>query len=472
MQTHSSSMVPKQSEARALDLSAIRKLTKHRLDCFRRSEQEARSKITTLSSPLSSVHRREVSTISRALNNQLSQARTIEDSNLREEAERTIHTRFSQIVQRLIAGQRWRAQLLEEGLLPESPSPITPNYSLLPTTFDPTKVSASTKGLRVYDVVSPITPSFSEGYLLLSQFFPLDEIASSVSRMSYLKTASKGLILTKNDGPAYIRAVFFIVVDETGELTGEKGKVIAAADGSFLANKTTTAFHLEHIASLPEYRRSSVATLLEIAIATRCNEYAKDAERQLGVVYPTNNPGTKLQLMILETEFPSLRQTEIKQTFGRIVFHSKNGFSIIDPLEFPYRQPDQNWDSTMSFSPEQWGSVPLFLAVRPFTSVVSATVLTDSLRLLFDSYVLLGASKQGVDYDFANTIRNLSSRTPRVIPLPQTPEELKLFIESTGYTSKLLASAYPDACYTKEYLSGGEADLPIEDAIRYFISSK
>lgn len=391
----------------------------------------------------------------------------VQNIGLMRERASEIKEQMLEVIRRTAEGQRHRLSLLKKGQRPSDPIRIETDFSLLAEGVAEEKVRDGTEGLAVSAVSSPISDTFVDAYSILARYFPADELDTPKLLADYHLQTSTGHIEETAGKRTYNRYALVIIRDETGEYTGKQGTIIAAADGTFSGTEIVNEFYLSHIAVLPRFRRTQIATLLETAVLTLAEEYAMDAERRLGVSYRPGRTGKKLMAMVLETEFPSLRPSEMGLTLGRLLFHGINGFSIIPASHLRYRQSDTTWEEGAPYNAKKWKSVPLYFAIRGIDRPLSGALAQGLLRLMYDGFMSSGMCAEGVEADWEYAISAMS-REAAPVPLPRTVEELRRFIEQQGDSVSVLGTHYADSPWAREYLESSERPMSLDEAIARF----
>jgi len=178
--------------------------------------------------------------------------------------------------------------------------------------------------------------------------------------------------------------------------------------------------------------------------------------------------GHKAMYAVLETEFASLRSSEISATLGRLIFHGVNGFSVIETKFLKYRQSDTEWEEGKPYNSREWKSVPLYFAIRGIGRDVTGEAGKELLRLMYNGFVTGGMCAAGVEADWAYAVKSLGAGA-RGVPLPKNAEELRSFIEKLGHSEKILSTHYGDSLWAKEYLASSEKAVSLNEAMKIFV---
>jgi len=430
-----------------------------RLDKLAEAEQASHAAVAKASPQLAEAHANEVAMLKEETLRRLREIALEQDKAVQKEKAAELSEQTREVVKRTAEGQKERLKMLNKGASPTPSEKVDANLSLLVEGIDPKKVSEATSGMAAYSATSPVSADFVQAYSLLARFFPTDELDPSKALMQFLNETSKGAVAKNPQGKnEYTRYVAFLIKDD-------KGNVIAAADGAFSAGEKTNVFYLSHIAVLPEFRRTQIATLLETAILTACEGYARDAEKKLGVNYPPDAQGHKIMYAVLETEFASLRPSEISATLGRLIFHGVNGFSVVSAVR--YGQSDTTWEEGKPYNSKEWKPVPLYFAIRGIGREVTGKAAVDLLRLMYNGFITGGMCAAGVEADFAYATKGIGAGVHGV-PLPKNAEELRSFIQKMGHSEKVMASQYGDTLYAKEYLASAEKAVSLDKVMEIF----
>lgn len=460
-----------QEDGQASALKLPKYLTQARdslLECISQLESklEKGSKVfERLSVEMLTASRRELAILRSEVEQRVEKIALIENHKLQKEKTEELTEQMNEIITRTEDAQKLRIKMLREGGTVSRPKEIpTVDLKFLAEGINAKDIASESKrqGLTAHIVDSPLSQEYVTATNLLYRFFPPDELDAPVLTMDIVKRTSKGVIEQNPQGKdEYARYGVFYIKDK-------EGKIIGAADGLFSANKEITAFYLAHIVVLPEFRRSQVATFLETAIINKCEEFARDAEKKLKTTYPEGKMGNKMMFLMLESEFASLRPSELSATLGRLIFHGVNGFSIVPAAR--YLQSDTEWEEgSKPYNSKEWGTVPLYFAIRGVGHLITGEITMALLRLIYNGFVSAGLCKEGIETDYKYATEKLKGNVD-VVPLPKSIDGLQAFIQTQGDSISILKRDFPPEKFSwvAEYLSSSESALSLIDAISRF----
>lgn len=378
-----------------------------------------------------------------------------------------------------------------------APTLMPPDLQMLPE-----KVSAGdraqlnelmqSRGLTLEKVNDINSADFINGYAMLRQHFPPDEL-----------DRTKDIIAMIKEDPSY----YLIVAKD------KNGKIVGACDGNFVADRQSSSMYWAHVAVPGEERRAGIATLLYASTLSLGNQMAEAAEKELGTTYQKNMAGKKLTLFFLESEAANLADKESAiLTMGRLQFHSSldlciadNGLNLTDkssrkPISkketqanaallmahmkeqienyydtstkegaakakaamemlsanmeyivgslkqyqtFRYAQVDLDWASGTPFQQKEWNTVPLFLAFRSLIAEPTSQDAFNAIRLQRNAFLNAGTLNDvGIWFDYAFGVAGLVGKDVSIARLPSTDSELREFMNRAGNT-KLRLDLYP-----------------------------
>ncbi|MBI5392497.1 hypothetical protein HZA96_01385 [Candidatus Woesearchaeota archaeon] len=349
------------------------------------------------------------------------------------------------------------------------------------------KVESALKenGLEIVLIRDSASKLLPRAYVLSAQNFPVTEIDPADVWASCIEDTGKGIVFDSPTGEkVYLRYVCAGIVDTQGRF-GEKGGVIAAADGIFEANARTNTLYLSHIATQkgnqtnPELnaRRMGIASALENAMLNVCHEFAEDAEKRLGASYKIiPSTGKKIHAMTLEIEFANLADEEgVKATVGRDIFHGINGVSVCEVREqtkdgrtggVRYAQSDTTRDS---YNSRTWTSVPLYLGVRLVGNeeckIISGLDARAYLDLMYDGFLSQGMPQAGVEADRAYSKIRIG-RDVLLNQLPTNAKEAVAFVKDQGTAAQILSRSYTGHNFNKD-LADYKSTIKAEQIVHY-----
>jgi len=298
------------------------------------------------------------------------------------------------------------------------------------------------KDVTAYEIVDWASRDAKEGYILLAKNFGPDEIDGPASAQQLKKRsmfASHFSEPVRNGGRAFMQHWIMVVARDA------EGRLMAAADGSLIANDHINVFYASHIATKKRFRSYGLGTWLTgVMLQVADDILAREAEKGLpGIMAHENSSGIRLMGEVGEIEFPSPLQSG---TVKRLYFHGRIGRNVIWPLR--YSQTDTDYVKA-EYRGEHWNAVPMFLCFRDFTgNKFDPNIVLDSADLLYDSFQCFSNSK-GVQADREYMHHGLESDgPPGLVEFPRDRKELRQFISRTGTLPSLLLSLYPDHKYT------------------------
>ena len=379
----------------------------------------------------------------------------------------------------LIATQ---AKLLKKGEKPKKAKEISLDESYLPKKASPESVRDTknllANGYKVEEVPSFLSVEFVHLYSLFVRSFPPDELdpPSAYSEMmggkgEVDKNPIKGGTLLSNGNRIYSKYLVACTKDASG-------KVIGGFDGSVLGNEKVFGLYGAHIVMGEEDRRNGLATMLQTSVITECSKYAGAAEKMLTKALKQEvsygPEGKKAVYGIGEIEFPSLRPSEIADTWGRLIYHGKNELNIVAPLSLRYAQSDILYEEGGTWTP-----VPLLFGVKCVNGEATGEGTLEMLRLMYASFIIGEMDKEGVMSDWNYATRFLGSKEEigniAIMRLPTDSDGLvEIMTKGIGTESipgsaeNIMRDHYRDHAYTKEYLKSPEKGLGVKEAQRFF----
>ncbi|MFX1399049.1 MAG: YkgJ family cysteine cluster protein [Promethearchaeota archaeon] len=285
-----------------------------------------------------------------------------------------------------------------------------------------------------------ITNGFSvdtlKGYIILSQNFGPEELDSPnfISR-----EINRGKAKIKLNGDNTEEIIFYYIVLIVKD---SKGETIGIADGTLITRKQLNVFFISHIAIIKKYRSLGIGAIVNDKILEIAKKYIKKLKNE---EIPTNsNLIEGLSCEISEVEFPSKINGD-NSTIKRLKFHGKMKRFIFWPLL--YAQPDTNYLLT-EFRSENWNSVPMFLSFRTFDDQKCDLDMVLKIKdLLLDYFSKF--DKEGSEWDRKYLNEGLKKfESPKKIFYPDNYENIKDFVEETGWAFEILLKYYPEHKYT------------------------
>jgi len=441
------------------------------LVAFKTEEKNTHSLVKRYSPELAEANKGEVAFLTEQTIQTLNTISKIKDKALRKEKIDDLHNEISDPegdgkVQRLIDGQNARTkEMLKNGVKPFTPQYVSFDKVFCPKDINVEKLQRASDNFKVESVSVPLSKNFIDAYALYLALFPRDETDTFPKLMAFCNKYADGAVTKNSLGEReYTRHIMLAAKDD-------KGKVVAIGLGVFIAGAEINEFYLSHIAVLPEYRKSDVATLIETSMISECNKYAKDAEKKLGVSYPLDKNGNKMMYAVIEIDFPSLRPSEIVDTWGRLIYHGKNGTYIIPSMR--YLQPDTTYPDGKAYNENDYAPVPLLFSVIPVgdRSVIAKTA-TQLLRSMEESFKALGNNAEGIEADIKYATEKLNAMDPSaIVPmthLPRNVEEIKDLIRKLGDADKILEDSYSK--YPQE--ASSEEKLSVDNAALLFLANR
>jgi hypothetical protein len=288
--------------------------------------------------------------------------------------------------------------------------------------------------------------------------------------MEYVAEASAGLVKKNLEGKdEYSRLMLLIIRDDAGEF-GEKGKAIAVAEGTFLADEKKNTFYFTYIGVPQPYRRKHIATLLEAAMFTVADDYARDAEKRLGVSYPTDKNGHKVMSVVGECEYLNLEDMD---SATRMFFHRERKFYMLNPKYVRYLQPDLTLEEGMKFDRKKWNPVPLGAMVSDVGGEKpSEEIAIGAMKLMYDGFITSGMNKEDVLECLKYALANLDLTKPLppdllvLLPGPTEADLLRFLKEIGGDAVSIYKQDYPGITLAKKFIASVKEQKSIEEAVR------
>ncbi|MBI2547791.1 GNAT family N-acetyltransferase [Candidatus Woesearchaeota archaeon] len=376
----------------------------------------------------------------------------------------TIEQRLEELFGSRDAGeqQEIRQRLAQARRLPRE-TPLTPDSRLptdkrlYPTTINAERAEQGMQGLEVRLITDIFSELLPQAYWFAAQYFPTNEIDPQTTWADFLESSWKTPVVTAPSGSQeFIKYVCAAVIDKEGNY-GQKGAVIGAADGTFLANHDTNTLYLSHIAVLESARKQGIASALENAMLSACNTLAMDAEKLLGTTYTLTPNGMKVQSMCGEIEFANLASEDgVHATVGRHIFHGKNGLSACGIRKrdggVRYVQSDTTFGDK-AYNAEEWTPVPLYFALRWIgneqTQTVQGRTVKALLDLMYDGFIAADMTPEGVEADRNYAKKNVGARVT-MYQFPTTPEQAVAFVQQQGETYGILSGVYREQNFAKD----------------------
>jgi hypothetical protein len=196
-------------------------------------------------------------------------------------------------------------------------------------------IERETRAFSVWDLASSKDPVFPVCWELLWEGFGAH---GEIERREVIEASLDADPFKATPDGTYHRYFLLVARDKNGTILGVR-------DGSILVNPAydpkLCLIYLAHIYMRPEARGTVLSYWLRIAPVELAVSYLKELHtRGLFALPSPDQPGRYygMQLnMAAEMEFFT---PEERQSWQRILFYGRGGFDVINPVHFPYRQPD------------------------------------------------------------------------------------------------------------------------------------
>ncbi len=388
-----------------------------------------------------------------------------------------------------------------------------------PDGVDGKQVLINNKSLRVYAVESPAEPDFFRAYSLLTRTFATNELDGYTMTMDAIKEMAAGKVysgawkydsqsgqVVRTNDLEYNRFISIYIKNNRGEIVG-------AFDGSFLANKEMNVLYGSHLAITDESQRSKIATMLLVAAYSLCDKYAKEAEKSekdggIGAKFQEVN-GRKFMGMIGEVEFMGAKESDIVSTWGRMEFFARSGCLMTHPGVIAYLQPDTEVDPKKKFDAAQYAKpdvpysedlhspLPLLNMMRLMrgrifettedfsnpTKILEYNEYAGKATALLYNFFIRGGMNEGENLaDLAYALRNLEANkhiAPVRLKFEKPDDFLKVLAQMSGVNDPdqghclaILERYFTHQNVTKEERRSSERVLKAKDALAYYLANK
>jgi hypothetical protein len=244
-------------------------------------------------------------------------------------------------------------------------------------------IERETRRYELHSIEHPDHPDFERAFKILwDNFGPQGEMEPEHAVRRFLLDDAFDPL----PSGTFIRYFLLVAKDLDGNLRGVR-------DGSVLYNPAWApdlcVVYLSHIYVLPPARGTVLTYWLRIAPVELAVEYLAELHRRELVRLPLPEQpgkyfGVRLNLAA-EMEFFS---PEDRLSLQRILFYGRGGFDVIDPRNFPYRQPDFRDPAVIAATGQS--PVPFMLLLRRMGREREARLPIEeaatTMRCLYDEF--------------------------------------------------------------------------------------
>lgn len=320
-------------------------------------------------------------------------------------------------------------------------------------------IERETRQFAVWDVEDPEDPDFAAAYQMLWDAFGetgemerVDAIRSFLRDDPYEPITGNG---------TWCKYFLLVAKDRAGRLLGVR-------DGTILYNPAydpgLCVVYLSHIYMRPEARGTVLSYWLRIAPVEIAMRYLAELHRRRLIRLPNPYaPARHFGLrMVLAAEMEYFTPEE-RISWQRVLFYGRGGFDVINPRDFPYRQPDFRDPEVIRQTGNQ--PMPFMILVRRMGLERQASMPIDEaaaiMRLLYDDFAC-HCDIEFLENSLQVVLDRLESRAARgkatveLLPLPSGERDLHRFKKLFRYD--VYRKFYKGAPETRAYLEGGIAE--------------